>query len=124
MDIGTSQTYLWNLARAQVVRFQDINKIADLENAISNVEKALEQMDDGHLDKPKYLVSLSACHNLRFHRLRDLADLENAVSNKETLLNSRIGETQAKQAGSLCWVTFSAFALKSSVTCPISTMPS
>ena len=81
-------------------------------------------MDDGHLDKPKYLVSLSACHDLRIHRLGDLADLENALSNKEKAAELTDWGNPSK-AGRLSLLgDFSAFALKSSVTCPISTMPS
>jgi hypothetical protein len=60
-----------------------ISELTDLENAISNAQKAVELTDDGHPNKPMYFLNLSISQHTHFERLGELADLENAISNAQ-----------------------------------------
>jgi len=75
--------YLSNLGDCQHTRFQRLGDLSDLENAISNYEKAVQLTDDGHPSKPGRLSNLGNGQQACFERLGDLSDLENAISNQE-----------------------------------------
>jgi len=47
-----------NLGISQETRFGRIGKLADLENAIFNQQRAVKLTDDGHPAKPMYLNNL------------------------------------------------------------------
>jgi CHAT domain-containing protein/tetratricopeptide (TPR) repeat protein len=57
--------------------------LADLENAISNIQKAVNLTHDGHPSKPMYLLNLGSSQHSRFGRLGELADLNSAISNTQ-----------------------------------------
>jgi tetratricopeptide (TPR) repeat protein len=69
-----------NLGNSQLARFEHLDDLSDLENAISNQQKTVELTDDGHPNQPIYFSSLGISHLRRFERLGDLSDLENAIS--------------------------------------------
>ena len=56
---------------------------SNLENAISNLEMAVQLTDDGHPDQPRYLTNLGSAQQVCFKHLGDWSDLENAISNLE-----------------------------------------
>src|SRR6266481_3413348 len=68
---------LSNLASSQEVRFQRLGNLCDLENAISNIEKAAQLTNDDHPTKSLYLAHLGETQIA----LGFLVDLESAVSN-------------------------------------------
>ncbi|KIM76596.1 hypothetical protein PILCRDRAFT_12648 [Piloderma croceum F 1598] len=72
---------LYNLGLSQETRFKRLSDLSDLENAISNCQKAVELPDQEQSDQPLYLVGLARCQQTRFERLRDLSDIENTISN-------------------------------------------
>ena len=78
--------YLSNLGAAQRIRFNRLGDLSDLENAISNLEKAVQLTDDKHPRKPAFLSNLGSAQQTCFERLGDLSDLENAISNKEKVV--------------------------------------
>jgi hypothetical protein len=63
-------------------RFERLGELADLENAISNQQKAVELTDDGHPSRPGFLSNLGISHKARFGCFGELADLENTISNQ------------------------------------------
>ncbi|KIM83489.1 hypothetical protein PILCRDRAFT_69143 [Piloderma croceum F 1598] len=75
-DLDSAGVRLWE-------RFQAQGELTDLENAISNQQKAVELTDDEHPGKPGRLSNLGISQRTRFGRLGELADLENAISNQQ-----------------------------------------
>ena len=67
----------------QQTRFLCLGNLSDLENAISNKEKAVALTVDGQQKKPGYLSNLGTAFHTRFQHLGNLLDLENAISNTE-----------------------------------------
>jgi hypothetical protein len=83
---------LYNLAQscassekifAKRLMFGRLGDISDLENAISNQEKAVKLTDDGHRRKPERVSGLGIAQRVRFEHLGNLSDFENAISNTE-----------------------------------------
>jgi len=74
---------LSNLGNGQETRFNRIGELADLENAISNKQQAVELTDDSHPTMPRFLSNLGSCQAARFVRHGELADLDDAISNNK-----------------------------------------
>jgi len=56
--------FVSNLGSGQRTRFERLGDLSDLENAISNYEKAVELTDDRHPNKPMYLSNLGMASTL------------------------------------------------------------
>ena len=65
-----------------------LGKLADLEDAIANLQIAVQSVHDRCLDASIYLDCLGVCQEARFRRLGDLADLENAILNQQKAVGS------------------------------------
>jgi len=52
-----------------MIRFERLGELTDLENSISNVQKAVQFTDDGHPNKAAYPSNLSISQGARFERL-------------------------------------------------------
>jgi hypothetical protein len=63
--------------------FHNIGELADIENAISNLQEAVKLTVDGDPNKPMYLSKLCTSLQTRYERLGTLADMENVISNKQ-----------------------------------------
>jgi len=70
-----------DLGSAFQYRFGRNGDLADLENAISNLQRAVKLTAHGHADMPARLNNLGNTFVDRFGRTGDLADLENAIFN-------------------------------------------
>jgi len=57
---------LCNLGNAQERRFHRLGQLADLENAISNQQKAVELTQDDHPNKSTYFSNLAPVSELVF----------------------------------------------------------
>jgi hypothetical protein len=67
----------------QLNRFDRLHELADLEDAILNLKRAVELTNDGHPTKPSRLSNLGSSQAIRFKHLGQLADLENAIANQQ-----------------------------------------
>jgi hypothetical protein len=71
---------LHTLGLSQFHCYKRFSRIIDLENAISNQQKSMELMDDGHPNIPGLLSNLGTGHRTRFDLLGELADLDTAIA--------------------------------------------
>ena len=76
-------SFLSNLGISQQTCFEHLGNLSDLNNAIMNLEKAVELTGPRNLDKAGYLTNLGATQRIRFKYLGNLLDLEQAISNME-----------------------------------------
>jgi tetratricopeptide (TPR) repeat protein len=74
---------LFELSLSQLTRFQRLGDLADIEDCIANVQKAVQSTDDNHDDanKAEYLDNLGFSQRLRFDRLGELTDINRSISN-------------------------------------------
>jgi len=61
-------------------RFECTGDLADVANAISARQRAVQLTPDGHADMPSWLSNLGGSLLVRFERTGDLADIANAIS--------------------------------------------
>jgi hypothetical protein len=72
--------YLRNLGNSLGTRFEHTGNLSDLENAISNLQQAVQLTGDKHPNQA-ILSDLGSILGTRFKHRGDLADLKNAISN-------------------------------------------
>jgi hypothetical protein len=72
-----------SMGTSQLRRFEHFGDLSDLENAISNQQKAVDLTNDGHPDQPMYFSNLGISQLTRFEHLGDLSDFKNAILNKQ-----------------------------------------
>jgi hypothetical protein len=66
---------------SQGLCFERLGKVSDLQDIISNIQKAVNFTDDGHPMKPMHLADLGFNQRLLFKHPSNLTDLEDAISN-------------------------------------------
>ncbi|KAF9463915.1 CHAT domain-containing protein [Collybia nuda] len=73
-------TYLGNLANALLAHWQYIgNNIESLDQTIRIEQKIVDDIPDGHLDKPKHLSNLGNALSIRYEALGEVFDLNNGL---------------------------------------------
>ena len=85
-----------SIGNSKLRRFTQLGDMSDLEEAISYIAKAVQFTDDGHSDKPKYLVTLAVSQEAQFKHLGNLIDLENAILNVTKAANLMNDDHQDK----------------------------
>ncbi|KZP34252.1 hypothetical protein FIBSPDRAFT_2784 [Athelia psychrophila] len=79
-DISAIADNISSIGVSSLMRFQQLGDLADLENAVANLQQAVALTRDGHPDKAARLKNVGISYDLRFERFGDLADLEKSVA--------------------------------------------
>jgi hypothetical protein len=74
---------LSELAMSQLSHFQNFGKLADIEECISNILKAVQATGNDHPYKAAYLSNLAVMLGNHFKHLSELMDLEEGLSNSQ-----------------------------------------
>jgi tetratricopeptide (TPR) repeat protein len=68
-----------NLGASLQTRFAELGNLADIDNAIAQIEEAVDLTRDDHPFKPRHLSNLGSVLGTRFQRLGNSLDIDNAV---------------------------------------------
>ena len=80
-DLNDLAMAMDNMGCNQLNRFWNFGNLTNLQDAISNIENAVELMDDECPSKPELFSNLGIAQSSRFDQFGNLSDLENAISN-------------------------------------------
>jgi tetratricopeptide (TPR) repeat protein len=71
---------LTNLGISLRTRFNQLENIDDLDDAIARQQAAITLTPDGHPSKPRFLTNLGVSLRTRFDRLENIGDLDDAIA--------------------------------------------
>jgi CHAT domain-containing protein/tetratricopeptide (TPR) repeat protein len=87
IDGGDSQnSFMLGISLAK--RYEHLGELTDIEDAIGNLQNAVQMTKDGHPTKPVYLSCLGHTQRQRFERLGCLTDIRDSVSNMQKAVQS------------------------------------
>jgi hypothetical protein len=90
---------------AQRLHFQHLGDLSDLENAISNMERAVSLTDDSHPNKPMFLSNLGVTQRNRFEHLGEMTNFLACVSSFKAAAQSTAADCRTSPACCLCCPT-------------------